>query len=108
MLLGRKSYLNKHNFETQPVIWLSLNLTFEEIATLIMNSIMRAIDGVEMTPTESIFHFDGGIFAVVNVFKTYRFVHIRHYRDETYPLDGVCYYSNHFEDHVKLLAKHEK
>ena len=41
----------------------------------------------------------------VNVFKTYRFVHIRHSRDDTYPLDGVCYYSNHFEDLVKLLGE---
>ena len=83
------------------VICLIFNLTFEEIATLIK----RTIDGVEKTPTEYKFHLDGDIFAVVNVFKTYRFVHIRHYRDETYPLNGVCYYSNHFEDLVKLLEK---
>ena len=50
-----------------------------------MNSIKRTIDGVEKTPTEYKFHLDGDIFAIVNVFKTYRFVHIRHYRDETYP-----------------------
>ena len=87
------------------VICLIFNLTFEEIATLMMNSIKRTIDGVEETPAEYKFHLDGDIFAVVNVFKTYRFVHIRYYRDETYPLDGVCYYSNHFEDLVKLLEK---
>ena len=90
------------------VICLIFNLTFEEIATLMMNSIKRTIDEVENTPTEYKFHLDGDIFAVVNVFKTYRFVHIRHYRDETYPLDGVCYYSNHFEDLVKLLEKNDK
>ena len=88
------------------VICLIFNLTFEEIATLTMNSIKRTIDGVEKTPTEYKFHLDGDIFAVV--FKTYRFVYIRHYRDETYPLDGVCYYSNHFEDLEKLLGKNEK
>ena len=87
------------------MICLILNLTFEEIATLRMNSIKRTIDGVEKTPTEYKFHLDCDIFAVVNVFKTYRFVHIRHYREETYPLDGVCYYSNHFEYLVKLLEK---
>ena len=69
-----------------------------------MNYIKRTIDGVEKTPTEYKFHFDGDSFAVVNVFKTDRFVHIRHYRDVTYPLYGVCYYSNHFEDLVKLLG----
>ena len=41
----------------------------------------------------------------MNVFKTYRFV--THSIDITetrhIPLDGVCYYSNHFEDLVKLL-----
>ena len=79
MSLGRKSYLNKHNFKTQPVICLILNLTF------MMNSIKRTIDGVEKTPTEYKFHLDGDIFAFVKVFKTYRF---RHSRDETYPLDG--------------------
>ena len=72
------------------VICLIFNLIFEEIATLMMNSIKRTIDGLEKTPTEYKFHLDGDIFAVVNVFKTNRFVHIRHYRDETYPLDGVC------------------
>ena len=56
---------------------------------------------MEKSPTEYKFHLDGDIFAVVKVFKTYRFVYIRHYSDETYPLDGVCYYSNHFEDLVK-------
>ena len=35
-------------------------------------------DGIEKTPTEYAVHLDGDIFAVVNVFKTYRFVHIRH------------------------------
>ena len=60
-----------------------------------MNSIKRTIDGVERTPTEYKFHLDGNIFAVVNVFKTYRFIHIRHY-------------SNHFEDLVNLLEKNEK
>ena len=54
------------------MICLILNLTFEEIATLMMNSIKRTIDGVEKTPTEYKFHLDGDIFAVVNVFKTYR------------------------------------
>ena len=44
----------------------------------------------------------------MNLFNTFRFVHIRHYRDETYPLDGVCYYSNHFEDLVKLLGQKDK
>ena len=73
-----------------------------------INSIKRAIDGVEKTPTEYKFHLDDDIFAVVNVFKTYRFVHIRHYRDETYPLDEVYHYSNHFEDFVKLLEKTRK
>ena len=28
-----------------------------------------------------------------------------HYRDETYPLDGVCYYSNHFKDLVKVYKR---
>ena len=73
-----------------------------------MHSIKRTIDGVEKTPTEYKFHLDGDIFAVVNVFITYRFVHIRHYRGDTYPLDGVCYYSNHFKDLVKLFGKNEK
>ena len=108
MSSGHESYLNKHNFKTQHVICLTFHWTFEEIATLMMNYIKRTIDGVEKAPTEYKFHLDGDIFAVVNVFKTYRFVHIRHYRDETYPLDGVCYYSNHFEDLVKLLEKNEK
>ena len=70
-----------------------------------MNSIKRTIEGIEKSPTEYKFHIHGDIFDVVNVLKTYRFVHIRHYREETYPLDGVCYYSNHFEDRVKLLEK---
>ena len=83
MSLGRKSYLNKRNFKTQPVICLILNLTFEEIATLMVNYFKITIDGVEKTHTEYKFRLDGVIFAVVNVFKTYRFVHIRHYRDET-------------------------
>ena len=73
-----------------------------------MNSIKRTIDGIEKTPTEYKFHLDGDIFAVVNVFKTYRFVHILHYRDETYPLNGVFHYSNHFVDLGKLLEKNEK
>ena len=72
-----------------------------------MKSIKRSIEGIEKSPTEYKFHLDGDTFAVVNVFKTYRFVHIRHYRDETYPFDGVCYYSNHFEDLVKFLEKRE-
>ena len=54
-----------------------------------MNSIKRTIEGTEKSPTEYKFNLDGDIFAVVNVFKTYRFVHIRHYRDETNLLDGV-------------------
>ena len=97
MSLGSKSYPNKHNYMSSLVICLIFNLTFEEIK--------RTIDGVEKTPTEYKFHLDGDIFAVVIAFKTYRFVHIRYYRDETYPLDGVCYYSNYFEDLVKLLGK---
>ena len=88
-----------------PEICLIFNFIFEEIATLMMNSIKRTIDGVEKTPMEYKFHLDGDIFAVVNVFKTYRFLHIRHYRDETDPLIRVCYYSNHFEDLVKLLGE---
>ena len=70
-----------------------------------MNYIKRTIEGIEKIPTEFKFNSDGDIFSVVNVFKTYRIAHIRHYRDEAYPLDGVCYYSNHFEDIVKLLEK---
>ena len=69
------------------VICLMFHYTFEEIATLMMNSIKRTIDGVEKTPTEYKFYLDGDIFAVVNVFKIYRFVHIRHYTVETYRLD---------------------
>ena len=72
-----------------------------------MNYIKRIIEGIEKGPTEYKFYLDGDIFAVVNIFKTYRFLHIRHYRDETHPVDGVCYYSNHFEDLVKLLEKRE-
>ena len=70
-----------------------------------MNYIKRTIERIKKNPTEYKFHLDGDIFVVVNVFKTYRFVHIRHYRDETYPLDGVCYYSNYFEDLVKVLGR---
>ena len=73
-----------------------------------MNSIKRTIEGREKNPTEYKFHVDCDIFAVVNVFQTYRFVHIRYYRDEAYPLDDVCYHPNHFEDLVKLLEKNEK
>ena len=72
----------------------------EEIATLMMNYIKRTIDGIEKSSIEDKFHLDGDIFAVVNVF-----VHIQHYRYESYPLDGVCYYSNHFKDHEKLLGE---
>ena len=46
------------------VICLIFNLTFEEIATLMINSNKRTIDGVEKTPTEYTFHLDGDIFAV--------------------------------------------
>ena len=63
------------------VICLIFNLTFEEIATLMMNFIKRTIDGLEKTPTEYKFNLDGDMFAVVNVFKTYWFIRIRHYRD---------------------------
>ena len=73
-----------------------------------MNSIKRTFEGIEKSPTEYKFHLDCEIFSVVNVFKTYRFVHIRHYKDEIYLLDGVCYYSNHFEDLVNLLEQTEK
>ena len=90
------------------VICLIFHWTLEEIVTLMMNSIKRIIDGVEKTFTEYKFHLDGDIFAIVNVFETYIFVHLRHYRNETYPLDGVCYYSNHFEDLVKLLRKKKR
>ena len=69
-----------------------------------MNSIKHTIEGIEKSATEYKFYFDGDIFAVVNVFKTDRFVHIRHYRDETYPLYDACYYSIYFEDLVKLLG----
>ena len=62
-----------------------------------MNFVKRTIEGIEKRTTESKFRLDGDIFDVVNVFKTYRFVHIRHYRDETYTLDGICYYSNHLK-----------
>ena len=92
-----------HKTNKQTMFCVILNLANEVKTTLIMNSIKRTIDGIEKSPTEYKFHLD--IFAVVNVFKTYRFVHIRHYRDETYPLDGVCYHPNHFEDLVKLLEK---
>ena len=70
-----------------------------------MNYIKRTIERIEKSHTEYKFHLNGYIFAVVNVFKTYRFVHIRYYRDKTYPLDGICYYSNHFEDLVKIIGK---
>ena len=73
-----------------------------------MNSIKRTIKRIEKSPTEYKFHLDSDIFSVLNVFKTYKCVHIRHYRDDTYPLDGTCYYSNHYEDIVKLLGKNEK
>ena len=63
-----------------------------------MNDIKHTIGGIKKGPAEYKFHLDGDIFAVVNVFKTHRCVHIRHYRDDTYPMDGACYYSNHFED----------
>ena len=69
-----------------------------------MNSIKRTIEGIEKSYTEYRFHLDGDLFAVVNVFKTYKFVYIRHYRDETYLLDGVCYYSNHFPDSITTSA----
>ena len=59
---------------------------------------------MEKNPTEYKFHLDCDICVVVNVFKTNRFVDIRHYRDETYPLDGVYYYSN-VEVIGKLLEK---
>ena len=70
-----------------------------------MNYIKRTIEGIEKSPTEYKFHLDGVTFALVNVFKTYICVHVRHYRDETYPLYGVGYYSNHFDDLVKLSRK---
>ena len=49
------------------------------------------------------FHLDCVIFTIVNVYQTYRFIHIQHYRDETYPLYDACYHPKHFEDHEKLL-----
>ena len=108
MSLVRKLYQNKHNYMSSLVICLIFHWTFEEIATVMINYIKRTINGVEKTPTEYKFQLDGDIFAVVNIFKTSRFLHIPHYRDDTYALDGVCYYSNHFEDLVKLLGKKRK
>ena len=70
-----------------------------------MNSIKCTMEGIEKSPTEYKFSLDGDIFDVVYIFKTFRFVHLRHYRDETYPLDDVCYHPNNFEDLVKLLEK---
>ena len=62
-----------------------------------MNYIKLTIEGIEKSPTEYKFHLDGNIFAVVNVFKTYRCVNIRHYREEIYQLDGVCYHPSRDE-----------
>ena len=73
-----------------------------------MNSIKCTIERIEKSHTEYKFHLDGDILAVANVFKTYRFVHIRHYRDESYSLDRVCCYSHHFEDLVKLLGEKQE
>ena len=72
-----------------------------------MNYIKRTMEGIENSPTEYKFYLDGAIFAVVKLFKTYRCIHIQHYIDETYLLDGVCYHPNHFEDLVKLLGENE-
>ena len=96
-----KSCKKKHNFKRQHVLCLIFNWTNEEITSFKINYIKRTIAGVEKSLTEYKCHLDRDIFAVVNVFKTYRFVHIRHYRDETYPFDGETYYSNHFEDLLK-------
>ena len=87
---------------------LILNSANEEGTSLRMNVIKRTIEVIEKSPTEYTFNLYGDIFAVVNVFQTYIFVHIRHNRDETYPLDGVCYHPNHFEDLVKLLKNYQK
>ena len=87
------------------VICLIFNLTFEEIATLMMNSIKRTIDGVEKTPTEYKFHLDGDIFAVVNVFKTYRFVHIRHYQRRDISIGWGMLLLKPF---CKIIGKNEK
>ena len=86
------------------MFYLIFNYTNEERTILILNCIHRTIDGIEKSSTEYKFHLDDDILAVVNVIKSYRFVHNRHYRDKTYPLDDVCYYSSHFEDLVKLLG----
>ena len=39
----------------------------------------------------------------MNVFIIDKLEHIQHFKDEIYPLDGVCYYSNHFEDLANLI-----
>ena len=71
-----------------------------------MNYIKRTIEELEKSPTEYEFNLDGDIFSVVNVFNTYRFAYIRHYRDETYPLYVIT--QSIFEDRVKLLGKNKK
>ena len=73
-----------------------------------MNSIKRTIEGIEKSPTEYKVHLDGDIVAVGNVFQTFRFLHIRHYRAQTYPLDGMCYHPNHLKDLVKSLRKKQQ
>ena len=70
-----------------------------------MNFIKRTIEGIEKKHTEYKFHFNGDISAVVNVFQHFRFVQIRHYREDTYLLSGMCFHPAHFDDRVKLLGK---
>ena len=85
--------------------FLILNWIKKETASLRMNLIKGNIDGIKKT------HMGGNhlhIFAVLIVFQTYIFVHIRHYRDEVYPLCGVCYHPYNFDDLVKLLGGNEK
>ena len=43
----------------------------------------------------------------MNVFQTFRFVHIQQYREEKYPLSGVYYHLDHIDDIGKLLEKRE-
>ena len=54
-----------------------------------MNYIKPTIECRGKAPAEYKFHLDGDIFAVVNVYQTFRIVHIQHYRDKTNPLSGV-------------------
>ena len=97
--------MNNHNCKIHHTLFLILNQTNEKRTSLRINYIKHTIEGIEKNPREYEFHFDGDIFAVVDVFQTYRCVHIRHYRDDTYPMDGVYYHQNHYEDLAKLLEK---